>query len=264
MRANVLWPGLIVLASAVGLRAEEWTKTYVVTGKPEVRVSLDDGSIHVSTRNDTGVKATVSTCGWKFGPHDVRVEENQSGNRIDIQVEVPRGMHVVVGCKSVSVELVVPSQSDLDLRSRDGSIAAEGVKGTERLSTGDGRIDARAIDGVLNADTQDGAVSVDGRFDALTVHTGDGRIDAIVRRGSKVSSAWSLMTKDGNVSIRLPSDVNAELDARTADGSINCEFPLAVSSSGDEDAHAVRGNLNGGGPMLELRTQDGRIDVLKD
>lgn len=264
MRANVLCVGLIVVGSVVGLQAEEWTKTYPVPGKPEVRVNLDDGNIRVSTSNEGGVKATVSTCGWKIGPHEVRVEENQSGNRIDIAVKVPRGMHVVVGCKSVDVTLVVPSQSDLDLHSKDGSIVAEGVKGTERLSTGDGHIDARAIDGVLNADTQDGNVNVDGRFDTLTVHTGDGRIDALARGGSKLSTAWSLMTRDGNVSVRLPSDITAELDARTADGSINCEFPLAVSSSGDEDARAVRGRLNGGGPMLEVRTQDGRIDVLKN
>ena len=264
MRTNVLCVGLIVLGSAVGLRAEEWTKTYAVTDKPKVRVSLDDGSIRVSTSNETGVKATVSTCGWRIGQNEVRIEENQRGNRIDIDVKVPRGRHVVVGCKSVTVELVVPSKSDLDLHSKDGSIQAEGVKGTERLSTDDGRIVARGMDGALSADTQDGNVSVDGRFDVLTLHTGDGRIDAMARRGSKVSSAWSLITRDGNVNLRLPSDVAAQLDARTADGSINCEFPLAVSSSGGEDAHAVRGNLNGGGPTLELRTQDGRIDVLKD
>src|SRR5579864_7009500 len=110
VRTNVLCVGLIVLSSAIALRAEEWTKTYAVTDKPEVRVSLDDGSIRVSTSNEGGVKATVSTCGWSFGTRGVRVEENQSGNRIEIAVKVPPGPHVViVGCKSVTVELVVPS-----------------------------------------------------------------------------------------------------------------------------------------------------------
>ncbi|HZU41056.1 MAG TPA: DUF4097 family beta strand repeat-containing protein [Terriglobales bacterium] len=264
MRSKILCAWLIVIGTAVGVQAEEWTKTYSVTGKPEVRVTLDDGAIHVSTSNEGGVKATVSTCGWRIGPHDVRVEENQSGNRIEIAVKVPPGPHIVMGCKNVKVELTVPSQSDVDLHSKDGSIVADGLKGTERLSTGDGRIDARAMDGVLNADTRDGNVNVDGRFDILTVHTGDGRIDAITRPGSRLNGAWSLMTRDGSVHVRLPADIAAELDARTGDGSINCEFPLGVSSSGDEDSHAVRGKLNGGGPMLEIRTLDGRIDVLKE
>jgi DUF4097 and DUF4098 domain-containing protein YvlB len=264
VRINVLWVGLILIGAAAGVQAEEWTKTYSVAGRPEVRVNVDDGKIRVATSNEGGVKATVSTCGWKIGPHEVRVEENQNGNRIDIAVKVPPGPHVMIGCKSVEVELVVPAVSDLDLHSKDGSIVADGVKGTERLSTGDGRIEARSIDGALDADTQDGSVNVDGRFDRLTVHTGDGRIDAVARRGSRLNGPWSLITRDGNVNVRLPQDVAAELDARTADGSVNCEFPLAVSSSGDEDAHSVRGNLNGGGPRLEIRTQDGRIDVVKE
>ena len=48
MRTNVLCAGPILVGSAVGLRAEEWTKTYPVTGKPEVRVRCDNGGIRVS------------------------------------------------------------------------------------------------------------------------------------------------------------------------------------------------------------------------
>src|SRR5579862_7863583 len=91
LRSKILYAWLILMGTAVGVQAEEWTKTYPVTGKPEVRVTLDDGPIHVSTSNEGGVKATVSTCGYRIGPHDVRVEENQSGNRIEIAVKVPPG-----------------------------------------------------------------------------------------------------------------------------------------------------------------------------
>jgi len=264
VRTKMLCLGVVLVAAAIGVHAEEWTKTYPVSGKPDVRVDTGDGSIHVSSGNEGGVKATVSTCGWKIGRDDVRVEEHQSGNRIEIVVKIPPGPHFVVGCKSVSVELAVPKEVDLELHTKDGSIVAEGTKGTARLSSGDGRIDVRDVEGTINADTQDGNINVDGRFEVLNVRTGDGRIDAAARPGSRMTAGWSIRTRDGNISVRLPGDIAAELDARTSDGKINCEFSGPVTSGTEEDARSVRGKLNGGGPLLEIRTQDGRVDVLKE
>ncbi|MGZ4822184.1 MAG: hypothetical protein ACXVZM_11315, partial [Terriglobales bacterium] len=124
-------------------------------------------------------------------------------------------------------------------------------------------IEVNGMDGSLKADTRDGRVTVDGRFDVLTVHTGDGRIEASVRPGSKLASGWALRTRDGRVELRLPLDIAADLDAHTGDGKIVSDFPITMSGSSSSDSRSVRGRLNGGGPILEIRTGDGSIHISK-
>lgn len=264
MRTRTCCALVLLIAGAVAVQAEEWNKSYKVSGKPEVRVQSDDGSIRVVAGSAGEVRATVSTCGWKISPDEVKIEEQQKENRIEITVRVPSGPHILVfGCRSVRVELTVPTQADLDLHSKDGRISVDGVKGNENLSSGDGRIEALGMDGALRADTGDGRVTVDGRFDVLNLHTGDGHIDAAARPGSKMAGSWSLRTSDGSVSLRLPEDIAADLDAHTGDGRITSDFPVTVSGSSATDSHSVRGHLNGGGPVLEIRTGDGGIRVTR-
>jgi hypothetical protein len=70
-----------------------------------------------------------------------------------------------------------------------------------------------------------------------------------------------LRTRDGSVSLRLPQDIAADLDAHTGDGRIDSDFPVTVSGSSLTDSKSVRGRLNGGGPLLEIRTGDGSIHI---
>jgi hypothetical protein len=49
------------------------------------------------------------------------------------------------------------------------------------------------------------------------------------------------------------------LELRTGDGHIRLDLPLTVR--GTENEHEVRGKLNGGGPLLTVRTGDGSTTV---
>ena len=51
----------------------------------------------------------------------------------------------------------------------------------------------------------------------------------------------------------------ADLEAHTGDGSIHCDLPSAGGRVKGE--HALQTKLNGGGPALLLRTGDGSISV---
>ena len=109
----------------------------------------------------------------------------------------------------------------------------------------------------LRVHTGDGPIRVNGRFDQVQLETGDGRIEAEARSGSKIGSGWRVHTGDGNVTLRLPSDFSADIDAHTGDGRISLDLPVTVS--GAITGHSVRGKLNTGGPELYIRTGDGSI-----
>jgi hypothetical protein len=100
---------------------------------------------------------------------------------------------------------------------------------------------------------------VAGRFDNVQLRTQDGSVEFAAARGSRMQSDWRVQTGDGSVHANLPPDLAADLELRTGDGHIRLDLPLTVS--GVESEHEVRGKLNGGGPLLTVRTGDGSITV---
>jgi DUF4097 and DUF4098 domain-containing protein YvlB len=180
--------------------------------------------------------------------------------------------------KSVKVELHVPRELELDVETSDGDVVAQNVAGRVHFSTGDGNVTATAVhgdirlhtgdghisgtnfDGTLDADTGDGNLQISGRFDSLSLKTGDGNIEAQVGGGSKVANAWTVRSGDGHITMRLPADLNANVDAHTGDGSITCDIPIMVSGT---LSHTVRGKLNAGGGTLSITSGDGSIHLEK-
>jgi len=255
-RTLVVTLSLAVAISGVAL-ADDWSKTFAISGRPDLRVNVNDGSVTVRTWDRKEVEARVTTVHWRI-PTEVQVVEHQSGDRVELEVRMPHRMFSInFGQHSVQVELRVPREIRSDIRTGDGSIIVENLRGETRLSTGDGRIEATSLDGTLDAQTGDGRIITRGRFDLLSLHTGDGSIEAEVNNGSRLTSEWSIRTGDGHVTLRLPATLSADLDVHTGDGHIQSDLPVTISGSRNE--HELRGKLNAGGPPLIVRTNDGSI-----
>lgn len=251
---------VLILAAAAMARADEWHQQYKVSAKPSVLVDSGDGNVNVVTGSGGQIDARVTTEGWRIGPNDVRIEANQSGNRLEIVIKVPHE-HFSFGHRSIRVELQVPAESDLDLHTGDGNVSIDAVKGNQRVRTGDGNVTARGLDGTLSATTGDGNIDVDGRFEQLDLRSGDGHIEADARTGSKMAMGWSLSSGDGDITLRVPDGFAADLDAHTGDGRVSVDFPVTMSGSMREGT--VRSKLNGGGSILTLRSGDGNLRIGK-
>ena len=236
--------------------ADEWKKSFSVPGKADLRVEVDDGEATVRTWDRKQIDVRITTEGWKIEPSEVRVTDHQAGDRVEIEVRVPR-THISFGRRSVRVELQVPRELRASIHSGDGKISVQDLKGEIRLSTSDGSIEADAVDGDFEAKTGDGRIRATGRWDRLSLETKDGSVDAEARAGSKMAGAWRIHTGDGSVTLRLPENFAADLDAHTGDGKIMVDFP--VTASGSLGGSELRGKLNGGGQMLVVRTGDGPI-----
>jgi DUF4097 and DUF4098 domain-containing protein YvlB len=279
--AAMIFAGFGLATSATTVRADQWTKTYQVNGRADLHVTTGDGDVTVTGTDQHQIDARVTATGWKIGPNDVQIIESQSGNSVSIEVKVPHWGFSMFGGnhKSLRVEVSVPRELDLDVRTSDGNVTAQGVsgkiqfdtgdgnvtagniKGDIRIHTGDGHIEGHNFDGSLNADTGDGNLRIDGRFDTLALKTGDGSIEAQVGSGSKLANSWYLHSGDGHITLRVPSDLNAMLDAHTGDGSITLDVPIQVSGSLSHSS--VRGKLNAGGATLAISSGDGSIHIEK-
>lgn len=278
---RVAWVAGLALVVLVGspARGEEWSHQYPLKGTPQLNVKTDDGSVRIETAAGSEIAARVTTEGWRIAPGEVTITESQTGDRVDIEVRLPKVRHGLgTGHRSISVALRVPKQADLDihtgdgsievqpvsghidLSTGDGSITADGLQGGIRLHTGDGSIRATALSGRLEADTGDGHMNVRGRFDVLELRTGDGGIEAAAEPGSRVEAAWSLSSGDGGITLRLPEGLSADIDAHTGDGGIVLDKPVTVT--GSISHNTVRGKLGDGGLPLKIHTGDGGIRLL--
>jgi len=237
--------------------ADDWSKKFVVSGKPELRVDANDGSVTIRTLDRKEIEARVTTVGWRISSSEVQIIDHQMGDLVKLEVRTPRRAFILFGVRSIRVEIQVPRELRSDIHTGDGSITVDSLRGETHLSTGDGRIEADSLDGKLDASTGDGKIRVRGRFDQLNLHTGDGSIEAEIASGSKMTSEWSVRTGDGHVTLRLPTNFSAELEVHTGDGHIDSDLPVTVS--GIHRDHELRGRLNAGGPLFTVRTNDGSI-----
>jgi DUF4097 and DUF4098 domain-containing protein YvlB len=249
--------GALVIRPAL---ADEWNKTYAVSGTPELRVHIGDGRVDVRTGSGNQIAAHVTTRGWKISSSEVQIIEHQMGNMVDLEVRVPHQHFQFANNREIRVDLTVPVNLTSNIETGDGAVIMHGVHGDTRVRTGDGAIQTEDMEGRLDLHTGDGAVTVRGRLEGLNVETGDGSVEAEIEPGSHMGTGWKIHTGDGSVTVRLPKDLQAEMDVRTGDGSVSFDGPISVENV-SKDHNSLRGKLNGGGAEFRIESGDGSIHV---
>jgi DUF4097 and DUF4098 domain-containing protein YvlB len=273
---------ILAAALATPARADDWSKTYKIANRANLHVTTDDGNVNIISSDQKQIDVHVTTTGnYKIDPNDVKIDESQSGDNVEVNVRLPRmGFHFFGGRHGgVRVDVKVPRELDIDVHTGDGNVdmqplagrvridtgdgnvSADGVHGTVHMHSGDGHIEGTNLDGSLDVDTGDGRINVRGRFDTLNLKTGDGSIEAEAASGSKIASSWTLHSGDGHINLRLSGDFSANLDAHTGDGHITLDIPISVTGSLSHSS--IHGKINGGGGSLSISSGDGSIHLEK-
>ena len=254
------------LAAAIPARADEWSKTFQLSGKPDLRVETSDANIQVNTWDQNVIEAKVTTTRYKIGEGGIRIEERQNGDAVEIDVRYPHQLpHINIewGQHQHRVDILIhmPREGKVNLHTGDGKIEIAGFKGEMDLHSGDGSETLDGVDGKLRASTSDGHIRANGRFDELDLKTGDGHVEVRAAAGSSLAAGWKLQTGDGSVTLALPGDLAADVDLHTSDGHIDVEMP--VTTEGKIRPNEIHGKINGGGSLVTIRTGDGSIHLRK-
>jgi DUF4097 and DUF4098 domain-containing protein YvlB len=253
---------LFVLAIVLPANAEQWSKTYNISGTPDLRVETSDANIQVDTWNQNTIEATVISTRYKIGEGGLQIEQHQNGDIVEITVRYPHhGITFDIGNHRVDINIHMPREGKVDLHTGDGKIEISNFKGEMNLRSGDGSQNIQAVDGKLRASTGDGHITAEGRFDELELKTGDGHVDARAGAGSAVAGEWKLETGDGNVTFEVPGNLAADVALHTGDGHIDLDLP--VMTEGKLKQNDVHGKLNGGGNLITIHTGDGSIHLRK-
>ena len=261
-------------------------KRFTVSGQPELNLRTFDGSVQLKSWDRNEVLVEIERRGQDAQTAEALVvNATQEGNRIIVEAPEPRDRRerIHIGSwQSPSVSLIVTAPrkltaevrtgdgwieandltGDVALNSGDGSIRAGHIEGSLRARTGDGAIAVTDAVGRVEADSGDGSIELAGRFEALDVRTGDGSVRLDAYSGSALKTDWNVNTGDGSITLRLPANLDAELDAHTGDGGVRANGIDGVTSSrDDEDRGTLRGRIGKGGRTLRLRSGDGSISI---
>src|SRR5579859_7105877 len=105
------------IAAALPARADEWSKTYNLTGKPDLRIETSDANIRVTTWDQNSIEAKVITSRYKIGEGGIHIDERQTGDSVEIDVRYP---HHYVGFEwgnhRVEIIIQMPREGNVNLR----------------------------------------------------------------------------------------------------------------------------------------------------
>lgn len=253
LRVAALTAVVLSVVVAEPASASEWQHHWNVSGRPTLTVSSAGIDLIIEPGATGTIEAVLESAGTALGQPAAKVEHRTSGNSVTIDVRARR----FVGVRFLRLRIRVPQNVDADLRSRSGALSVRGLQGNLRLETTSGDLEADALDGRLTVVTRTGTARLRGRFDHLYVRTRSGAIQADVLPGSKLVSDWEVQSATGSVSIRVPSSLAAEIQARTLKGEIRSDLPLVTR--GGQDKESLRGELNGGGSTLLVWSNRGSI-----
>jgi DUF4097 and DUF4098 domain-containing protein YvlB len=226
----------------------------------EIQAQTGGGNVEI---NAIGGDATIETGGGnlKLGSIKGKVSASTGGGNIqlassqqDAVIETGAGSIHVQDCGGMLK--VSTGGGDIDLgtlsdgaqvETGGGSIHLSGAKGYVRVESGSGHIE---LDGVPSANVETGAGGIVAKFIQTNAEPHDSRLE----------------TTAGDITVYLAPSIHIVVDAaiEVSNGhSIQSDFPeFQVSNEGGPwGTKRAEGNLNGGGPLLKIRTTNGNIVI---
>jgi len=144
------------------------------------------------------------------------------------------------GGASVDYVIKVPQKMDLNLNSTNGGLEVSDCEGTIDLNTTNGKIVAENIKGSTNCTTTNGSIKA--------------YLDKVHPKED-----MTFKSTNGSIKVYLPQDINADVEAKTTNGSINCDMRASGKNKGSK--HHFYGQINEGGSLIYLKTTNGSIHI---
>src|SRR5215831_18057651 len=110
-------------------RSEEVTKSFAVSGRPNVRVETNDGSVRVTSGDAKQVEFRVQYQGYELGK-TLRVDARQDGDKVELIARVTGHWGINFGWghnRRLHIEVRMPQQGDLQVETGDGSVETIGL-----------------------------------------------------------------------------------------------------------------------------------------
>jgi hypothetical protein len=207
----------------------------------ELSLQNTNGSVHVATWSEPRVRIEATkTAVTRHALERIQVEIEGEGDRVLVRTRQPHGGFFFGGAGGVEYHVTVPRGARVSVRNVNGRVEIDGVAGRVEAETVNGSVEAEHLGSEVAASATNGSVEVE--------------MDRVAASGRS-----RLHTTNGSVRLVLPRDAAAEIEARTVNGGVHCDFDL----NGDArvSRRKIEGRIGSGGPRFELSTVNGSARV---
>jgi len=242
----LLGGGLGLPRGVYDINKVEPARTFSVGALPTIVINDDVGTIHVhtgSTNSSVVVQVTEVSRGLGNNPDNGQVRYNQDNANNTVTVNANSGPGFF-GSNNIDIEVTVPTDSNLQIKTDTGEVDVTGVTGQMSLSSDTGTINATqdSLTGQSILKTNTGSVTFDGTIDP---------------KGS-----YQFVTNTGSVDVTLPANSSFHVDASTDTGSINSDFPGVNVQQGNFTGASAHGDVgNAPGATVTLKADTGSISL---
>ena len=238
------------------------------TGGGKMHMQDIGGSVSAETGGDTieaasiGGELNAETGGGKLYLGLVKglINASTGGGEV-VVLSSERGAVLDTGAGDIQVK---QSGGKLKLTTGGGNIEVGDVAGSAEIETGGGSIRLNSAKGLVRAETGSGRIELNG-VPCVRAETGAGGILARFINAGGERSDSILETSAGDIVVYLPANISITVRAviDLANGhKIHSEFseiPVKVEDVDWPQTVTAEGSLNGGGPLLKVRTATGDI-----
>jgi hypothetical protein len=149
---------------------------------------------------------------------------------------------------------------EIDASTSGGNVSLVEGRGNVRLSTSGGNVSVDHIVGTAVLKTSGGDIKIESVENTLMAETSGGDVKAGFKGALK--GDCELSTSGGEVRATVSRDAAFHLDASTSGGEVNASGLTITIDRGGAGKSSLAGLVNGGGPLLKLRSSGGNIDVV--
>ena len=274
-------------------QTKKYSETFTVQKGGNLRLDTDIGDVTITGGDVTSVQVTVDVKGDERDVEDFVVKFNQNDQGVEVRgrnrenngwhfewrdfdvhyvVVVPREFNIKIETSGGDIEVtdikgmigggtsggdmtITGVDGDVKLETSGGDIILKNITGTVITETSGGDIDGTTLTGDVKVETSGGDIElreVDGKTVAST-SGGNVRIELMDNKGVDAS------TSGGNIVIRFPETIAADVYAESHSGNVSCDFPI----QGSIEDGTLEGKINGGGVRVSAETSGGNISIRK-
>jgi DUF4097 and DUF4098 domain-containing protein YvlB len=205
----------------------------------------------------------VEICTVYQGKSDCEPHNSWNNVRVSVRyiVDLPKTMRLRANTGNGAIS-VTQTVAEIDANTGNGDVVIRESMGRVGVATGNGDVTITSARGPVRVSSGNGRIVANTSRGPVEASTGNGDIDVKMASLPADQGSMTFTTGSGSVRVALPADFNGEVDANTGNGSITTEFELRVQ--GRLTMSRLRGVIgNGNGPVIKLRSGNGRLELRK-
>ncbi|MBV9960127.1 MAG: DUF4097 family beta strand repeat protein [Acidobacteria bacterium] len=241
-------------------RAQEFQHSYKLA--PGGSLSIRNVSGDVNITGYDGDVVTVS--GFKEGRDRdmVEVEDRSSGNSISLGVRYPSPCNCDA---SVRFEVRIPRSINVYIEkvsTASGNIEVNGVRGEINVSTASGDVTVNEVNGRVHASTASGEMRVKDVVGEVSAQSASGDVEVEIAQLTGTED-MKFSSASGDVHVRLPANLDADISMSTSTGDIRTDFPIQVKESRYGPGAQARARLGSGSRSIQISTASGNVSLMR-